>query len=212
MVVTSVERQTTSTFESSRVIFTSIAAEDGFIGEYADSNTGGWVNSTRTGAMALRIGDNDFDRQLKSILSFDTSSVPDDAVILSAKLEMTRGLDVGENAFRSHGINQGYPYVDIKNGFFGNTSDLEKNDFETPADARIVATGARQGCQYDIISIDLSRALNCINAIGRTQIRLYFARDDDEDQQADYVGFYSSENSVAERHPKLIINYGSSPN
>ena len=132
------------------------------------------------------------------IVSFDTSSIPDGAVIQSATLQLTRGNTSGTDPFTTHGD----LLVDIKNGSFG-IAGLEISDFEAAASAIGVAT---------VQSIDFTATLDAaglanINKTGRTQLRIYFALDDNDDSGNDFAGFYSSDNGNSSRHPKLVINY-----
>jgi putative heme iron utilization protein len=56
-------------------------------------------------------------------------------------------------------------------------------------------------------SAELSSAnLALINKIGRTQFRLFFSRDDDDDLIADYIKFFSG-NSTDANMPELVITY-----
>lgn len=73
---------------ASEQTFVSIAAEDGWVRESSEnSNVGGKRNSGGAGSKAIRMGDEKKDRQYKSIVSFDTSSIPDGATIMSARLK-----------------------------------------------------------------------------------------------------------------------------
>ena len=46
-----------------------------------------------------------------------------------------------------------------------------------------------------------------INTTGKTQLRIYFVVDDNDNGVTDYIGFYSSDNSDPESHPQLVIKY-----
>ncbi len=75
--------------------FYSIAAEDGFITESTEtSGVGGSANSTAVND-GIRAGDTSSKQQIKSILSFDTSSLPDNATIVSATLRVKFSAPVG---------------------------------------------------------------------------------------------------------------------
>jgi hypothetical protein len=184
--------------------FASIAAEDGWVRESNEnSDVGGSRNTSGTGSQAIRMGDHKGDQQYKAVLSFDTSSIPDGATITAARLELTRGADTGQNPFNTHGI----CYVDIKTGGFNGNAALENGDFQAPADGVAVATVANQGGSGTVYMVDLNAAGNYVNKAGRTQLRLYFSLDDNDDLGTDIAGFYSADNSNAARHPRLIVTY-----
>ena len=196
---------TAGTNEPVEAIFVSIANEDGWVRESDEnSNVGGARNTGGGGARAIRMGDHHGDQQYKAILSFDTSSIPAGATITAARLELTRGSNRGKNPFNTHGTH----YVDIKSGGFSGSNALENSDFQAPADGVQVAIVTNQGGSGTVYHVDLSDdAFNYISKVDRTQLRLYFALDDNDDQGADFAGFYSANNNNPARHPRLIVTY-----
>ncbi len=65
--------------------FRSTGTYDGWVRESSEtSSKGGTINSSAT---TLRVGDDDSDRQYRSILHFKTSSLPDNAVIQALTLK-----------------------------------------------------------------------------------------------------------------------------
>jgi len=78
----------------------------------------------------LLLGD-DPNRQFRAILSFDTSSIPDTAVIKSVVLKIKRFSSVGTNPFSV----LGNLYASIKKGYFGGSAGLELADFNASATA-----------------------------------------------------------------------------
>lgn len=185
---------------------TSIAAEDGRILEAKEtSNTGGTVNSSNSGAAALRAGDDSGDRQYKSILSFDTSSIPVDATIVSATLRLTRGSVTGTNPFTTHGA----CWVDIRGGAgFGDSTALQASDFQAAADATQVASLSNAVSNGAVSTGALNAAGRAaINKTGKTQFRIYFTLDDNDDRSADYIGWFSGENATPSNRPVLEIVY-----
>ena len=185
-------------------VFVSIAGEDGLIREQNENaNVGGFISATGNAGQAIRMGDHQQDQQYKSILSFDTSSIPDNAVITAVRLELTRGAITGQNPFDTHGT----AYVDIKTGGFSDNNALESSDFQAPADGVKVAEIPHQGGHSALYKVDLNAALKHVNKAGRTQLRMYFSLDDNDDQETDIVGFFSADNSNASRHPRLIVTY-----
>lgn len=84
----------------------------------------------------------------------------------------------------------------------------ETQDFQASATASSVATlpyPTNDG-SWSEVSLDAA-GLAAINKIGSTQMRLGFATDDDNDGTADYLGFYSGDNSTVANRPKLVIVY-----
>ena len=143
-----------------------------------DSDTGGSVSSTAAGTRALRIGDDSKDRQYKAFVSFDTSSIPDGATIVSAILQLRRGGARGQNPYATHGAAR----VDIAAGAFGGDPALESSDFGAPAIAVAVATLTDAPSNGDISEGELdATGLAAINKTGRTQFRIYFELDDNDD-------------------------------
>ena len=46
-----------------------------------------------------------------------------------------------------------------------------------------------------------------VNKTGTTQFRVSFQTDDNDDRAADYVGYYSGNNSTAGNRPQLVVVY-----
>jgi putative hemolysin len=84
------------------VSFRSAGTFDGWVLEREEgSGRGGSFNATATTG---RVGDDASDRQYRSILSFDTSGLPDDAVITGVTLRIKRQSITGTNPFDTHGL------------------------------------------------------------------------------------------------------------
>ncbi len=189
------------------VTFSSIGAEDGYVQESNEtSNVGGtkW-SATLTSSSALRTGDDNNDVQLKAFVSFDTSSIPDGATIVSATLKLRRGSKSGGDPFPTHGA----LYADIKGGTgFGGAAALAPSDFEAVADATQVATmsTAANNGDWSTGAIN-STGLTKINKTGKTQFRVYFSLDDNDDDGKDYIGWYSAERTDPAERPVLEVVY-----
>ncbi len=188
------------------VTFTSIASEDGWVRESSEtSNVGGASNSTGSGARPIRPGDATSDRQYKSILSFDTSSIPDGATITEARFRLTRGTGQGTNPF-SGGF--GNCLIDVNSGGFSGSTALQNSDFEAAATAVGVAVMPDAPNQFDVSEGILNAAgLAAINVTGTTQVRIYFEIDDNDDGGNDNAGFYSGDNSDSGLHPELEVTF-----
>ena len=186
------------------VTFHSIASEDGWTRESTEtSNLGGAADATGKNARPIRAGDG-IDRQYKSILSFDTSSIPAGAQIVSATLRLRRGQVTGANPFDG---GFGNLEVAIKTGTFGSAS-LQSSDFQAAATATAVTAMSSPAADLDWSEgVFTAAGLAAINTTGKTQLRIYFVVDDNDNGVTDYIGFYSSDNSDPESHPQLVIKY-----
>jgi len=187
------------------VTFSSVAAQDGRIWEVGEtSNGGGGGNSTDNTTAALRVGDTDVDEQYKSLVSFDTSSIPDTATITAATLRLVRGTSSGTNPFTTHGTCT----VDISNGGFGGSATFAFADWQAAATATGVATMSNPTANGSASTGTLSAAgLAAISKTGTTQLRLTFTLDDNDDLGYDYIGFYAGENTTASNKPQLTVTY-----
>ena len=147
------------------------------------------------------VGDDAKDRQYRGILSFDTSSLPDDATITSAQVKMKRQGVVGTDPFNTHGN----LLLEIRNGAFSNSTALNIEDFS--AIANIGSTrDPFSGAVSNWHTASLSNInLGLVNKSGVTQFRLLFSKDDNDDMGADYVKLFSG-NSATDQ-PQLIVTY-----
>ncbi len=181
--------------------FTSIAAQDGWILESSEtSNAGGSLNSTGN---LLQLGDDAANRQYRVILSFNTASLPDNAVVQSAVLQIKQnGVPVGTNPFNI----LGNLLVDIQTGHFGSGAVLQLTDFGAAASASKVAHFIKTPVMgwYSTAAMTAT-GLGKVNRAGTTQFRLYFAKDDNNDHLADYMKFLSG--NFSSNQPVLIIGY-----
>jgi hypothetical protein len=187
------------------VTFYSVGVHDGYVDESSEtSNVGGTNVATLTTGTALRVGDTGARKQRKSIVSFDTSTLPDTAVVTAATLRLKRGGGIGTPT------NLGVLTVDIKNVSvgFGTSLNLEKIDFEYAASKSDVGT-----LSYPATTNAWATAVLNTNGTSRiaktnhTQFRIRFATDDDNDTADDYLGFYSGENAGSTNRPVLEVTY-----
>ena len=198
-------------------VFTSLGGvEDGWAQETSEtSGLGGTVVTTGTGGQALLVGDSTGKQQYKSIVSFDTSPLPlvADATIVAATLELCRGSVAG--AFASGNLTAlGGLRADIKTGNYGTLPDVQSGDFQVAGNVANVATG------FQVPPVNLGWAIGAlssasfgsINRGGKTQFRVYFATDDNNNATADTVGFYSGDHVASpgpagKYHPVLRVQY-----
>jgi hypothetical protein len=181
------------------ITFKSNAKQDGWVLESSEtSGVGGTLNK---GAKTFNLGDDAANRQYRAILSFNTSGLPDDAVITKVTLKVKRaGTPVGGgnpiNTFKGF-------MVDVKKGNFGK-APLQLADFQTKGNKTIGALKPKLvGGWY---TLNLTKTKAKINLTGNTQIRLRFKLDDNNDSIANFLSLYSG-NAGAANRPQLIVEY-----
>jgi M6 family metalloprotease-like protein len=179
----------------------SAAGNDGWILESGESTgKGGTLDS---GSLTFALGDNAQDRQYRSILSFNTAGLPDNAVITRVTLKIRKQGLVGSNPFISHGKLM----VDIRRGGFGSAAGLQLSDFDAAASKEGAGTFVETPTD-GWYRVNLSSAsFTFVNRAGITQFRLYFSKDDNDDQSADTMEFFSGNTPTAANRPQLIIKY-----
>jgi hypothetical protein len=191
--------------------FTSTPANDGWILEStATSGVGGSLNATSNTTSSLRAGDDASRRQFLSVVSFDTSPMPDTATVTSATLTLRRGTAVGSPNTAAFGA----LLVDVVPGFFGPSAALQTADFADAPTGLAVGAGtlgfpATNGAAATGALGSAGRA--AVNAAGLTQFRVRFANGDDGDAANDYLGFYSGETTTTTlgvtNKPTLVVTY-----
>ncbi len=179
-------------------VFMSTAARDGWI--LKPLNPTNWPSAIlSTGP--IMAGDNKDNRQARSILSFSTQDIPNNAVLLDAKLQLRPQKVQGTNPFTTHGS----LYFDIRKGSFG-TSSLQKSDFSATATrSKAGVVGSTKVGDWYIANFNAA-ARNQISLTGLTQLRLYFNREHNSDNSADYILFYGGESGLFGA-PRLIVTY-----
>jgi hypothetical protein len=195
--------ETPATYGWTRCIiqsFRSNGAQDGWVLETDESSgVGGALNATAT---TLLVGDSDGRMQYRSILSFDTSALPDGARVrgglLKAKLQGTAGSPL---------TTLGSLLADIRMPYFGSTPTLQQSDFQAAASASGAAVfGALPAAGWYSAPLG-STALPFVNKRGTTQLRLRFTLDDNNDAVSDVARFFSGNDATAGNRPTLLIYY-----
>ena len=151
----------------------------------------------------LQVGDDALNKQYRSLLSFDTSKLPDNATVVSATLRIKKVGAVGLDPFGWAGNKL---LADIRKGFFDATLGLTVTDFQAVAtknSAGPVVASTLGWYQLVLVPADLAN----INKIGPTQFRLRFLTDDNNNKKADYAAFFSGDNATAANRPLLIVEY-----
>ena len=179
---------------------TSLNTKDGWILESSEtSNAGGSVNSTNT---TFYLGDGTADKQYRAVLHFSLG-LPAGAVITKATLKIKKQGVSGTDPFTILGGLR----VDLHKPFFGAGNVLAVDDFNFAAGSANVSTFSATPVSnwYSAVINATGRAY--INKNGVTQIRLRFATDDNDDGAADYMRFFSGDNTNAATWPQLIVEY-----
>jgi len=191
-------------YEVNQATILSAKAADGWVLESSEfSNIGGTLNNT---ASTLRVGDDAGNAQYRTFLSFDTSILPENAVITSVTLKFKYAGASGTNPFNTHGL----LLVDVRRGAFSNDVALQLEDFaakgtELKYKAKVLTyTDAAVDNWYSQSFDPLD--FGFIHTDGVTQFRLRFSKDDNNDFGADFLKLFSGNTIVANR-PQLIIKY-----
>ena len=181
----------------------SIAANDGWVLESTEtSNIGGSANATAT---TFRLGDDAADRQYRGILHFDTSTLPDTAVILKVVVKITKQGLVGEDPFTFTATNK--IAVDIMKGLFSGNAALQAADFQAAASASSVGTFSNNPVGSVYTATLNATGLAQVNKTGVTQLRLRFQTDDNDNTSADYLAFFSGNEVTTTSRPLLQVYY-----
>ena len=181
-------------------IFKSQPSYDGWVLESGEkTNRGGSVDR---GEPTFFVGDDEKDKQYRGILSFDTSPLPNDAVILYAQLKLRRRGILGSDPWSTHGS----LLSDIRSGTFSNIAILQTGDFSAAASSGYVSDTFVE-LESNWYAAELSTAnLTLVNRAGSTQFRVSFSKDDNDDMDADYAEFYSG-NGLGSYVPQLLVTY-----
>jgi hypothetical protein len=180
-------------------ILKSVNTNDGWILESTEtSGNGGTLNSI---AATFNLGDDPSDKQYRAILHFDTSSLPDTAVITSATLKIKKQGLMGTDPFTILGDLK----ASVRKPAFG-TATLAVSDFKSAPGKNNVATFSNTPVSNWYSALVNNTGKVYINRAGTTQFRLAFTTDDNNDNGADLMKFYSG-NAGAGSRPQLIIQY-----
>jgi hypothetical protein len=160
---------------------------------------GGLYNATNA---VFFVGDSPANLQYRGVLSFDTSSIPDDATITSVTLSVRHGGVAGTSPLLTHGN----LLVDVISGAFSGNASLGAADFQAASSldgAMTLPSSPTSGWYSTTLS---AGNFGLINLAGVTQFRLRFSLDDNNDRGADILKLYSG-NAPTNYRPQLIITY-----
>ncbi len=180
--------------------YVSAGAYDGQILE--STSTSGLGGSFTAAGAKLTLGDDSSNRQYRDILSFDTSRLPDKAILKSVTLKVRK-----DGAAGSTFSTMGNIAVDVMTGGFNGKVALQSGDFQAPASrsAALTITSTVVNSWY---SASMSSSyFGYINKKGVTQFRLRFATMSNNNGIADYILLDSGDNPTASYRPQLVITY-----
>jgi hypothetical protein len=181
--------------------FISEGVNDGTVAETSEtSNVGGAFNAA---AQAFTVGDTTLRRQRRAIVSFNTAGLPDNAIITSATLKIQLSTMTTPSPFSVLGQLK----ADLGRPHFGQSAALESIDFQASATALGAATFSSTASAGWYSAVVGKSFLPSINRTGRTQFRLRFALDDNNDSLANYAAFFSGDAATTADRPQLIIRY-----
>lgn len=173
--------------DSASKTFRSAPSEDGFVGRFAADGLS--TASHKIGDKGMFNTDT-----YRTVLSFDTGSLPDDVRIKSATLRVYRKSLSGKVSSIS---------VDLKRGTFG-SAGLERGDYGAGATAPGVASLGVPESNDAYTEVALPPGtLAYVNKEGRTQVRLKASTR--ADFASDVLRVYGGES--AEYAPRLILDY-----
>jgi hypothetical protein len=181
-----------TTGELHSATFKSTAANDGWTLESSEFSN---LASTKSNLGTLRVGDDAKNKQYRSLLYFDTSSLPNNAVITKTTLQIKiAGNVTGDISLLGNLV------ADMKKGVFG-LAPLELTDFNA-AGAPLNTAGSFSGSYQLTLS---SANFKYVNLTGVTQFRLRFTKDDNNNKKADFLSFFAGEDAT--NPPQLIVEY-----
>ncbi|HEV7671101.1 MAG TPA: S8 family serine peptidase [Thermoanaerobaculia bacterium] len=190
--------------------FTSEAGQDGSVIEEGENgNVGGSIKNILGPLDTIDIGDTAKNEQVKGIVSFDTSPLPDDLVLTGAVLQMRLKTNSGANVQQLFGQCK----VDVHHdGGFSLSPTLEKKDFESAAtETNVSPLGYADPGEWSYANLFNPPSWNLnatppIDPKGVTQVRLYCEKDDNDNQKSDLARYWSGGAPISDR-PKLILEY-----
>ncbi len=177
--------------------FFSVASQDGWILETSEFSA---LGGTAAAAGRLRVGDDARNRQYRSILSFNTAPLPDNARLSRVSLRVYKAASTSPDPFAA----LGNLIADLKTRYFGSGLALAAADFSAPGERLSSKLQLRDagGGWYELSLNPLY--FPYLNLKGATQFRLAFERDDNNNRKADYVQFDSGGET---NKPQLIVEY-----
>lgn len=179
----------------------STGTQDGYVATLSPTaTTGGYAVS-----IDIYVGDN-ADMPLRGVVSFDTSSIPDNATILSAELK----LFYTQASLGNPWVSNGSLVADISNGCLGGNCSLTASDFEAVVSASNVvlfSAPTTNAAGTSLVGNVNSTAFSQINKIGTTQFKLRFQNNSNGNKSSDYLLLAGGEYYLSQYRPVLVVKY-----
>jgi hypothetical protein len=191
-------------YQANRVTgFMPMGMYDGFVLETSQgSGVGGSVNSI---GQTLLVGDSAQNQQYRSMLSYNTGALPDNAVIVSAKLKLKMQSTVGSNPLGS--AYYGLLVIDMTKYYFGASPMVGPDDFDAPAQLELAGYVGKTPVGGYYVGPLSPTAFTYLNKTGLTQFRLEFQTNNNNNNVADYAAFFSGNAVTSSNRPILEIIY-----
>lgn len=187
--------------------FVSVASEDGYIRETSQNGSaGGLVSSTES---TFRLGDDSSNRAYRPFLSFDTSTLPDNAIVTQATIGITRdGNITGAIPIGVPNSAYGDILVDLATPGFGDAA-LAPDDWQAPATQQAVSKFAWPAYLdgMTIFSRLDEASIQYVDTVDNTQFRIRYVNDDNGDASADYVRYGAGDHPDPTMRPTLVVEY-----
>ncbi|MBK7895668.1 MAG: carbohydrate-binding protein [Candidatus Promineifilaceae bacterium] len=179
------------------------SSHDGYVRETnRTSNVGG---NTNTNLDTIYVGDDGSRRQHIGFISFDTSSIPTNATIVSVQLRL-RQQSTSRTPFGDNGLGSLFADIATFNGFSGDYG-LVSGDFQAPAASNNVILLPEPSGDGAWSEGNMNAGFfGLINRDDFTQFKIHFESGDDGDNRTDMFYFYSGNSGQGSR-PELIITY-----
>lgn len=196
------------------VTFVSESANDGWVLESAAGS--GLGGSSSAAGNTFPFGDTAGNARYRSILSFATSTLPDDAVITQARLSFARLSATGSDPWTFGGplSDGGFCRADMATPFFGAGSGLDAADWQAaPTVANVANFVVAYGDGLTVMDLLDPAGRGAVNLTGRTQFRLAMTPGTDNDNGEDSITIGAGSYGDVSRRPMLRVRYytGSAP-
>jgi hypothetical protein len=141
----------------------------------------------------------------RAIFSFDTSALPDAAVVVSTGTDLTT-LTITRQSIAGTPSSLGSLVVYGRNGFLGGTSSVQTDDYSATATGPFAQALAIPPSNNATSSVAFSASeTSVVNLTGLTQFRLQFTSLNNGNTTTDQLSIYSGKSST--NKPQLTVKY-----